>query len=103
MDDRPHRRRYGRPHPSSPPPRRGVPPWGHAARSPRHGRPAAYRFPYVLAFGPTGLEVRTLINGKLLRVLPAAGLDLGTSRAEIYVSCAAGKGPTHDLYRVAMQ
>ena len=59
----------------------------------------AYRFPFVLAFGATGLEVRTLINGKLLQTVPAQGLQLGTSREGIYVTCCA-KGQPPDIFQV---
>ena len=54
----------------------------------------------MLAFGQTELEVRTLINGKLLQSIPASGLQLGTSRDAIYVSCSS-KGSLPDIYRVS--
>ena len=53
----------------------------------------------MLAIGLAGVEIRTLINGKLLHTLPVPGVQLGTSRDELYVLCG-GKGNVHGIYKV---
>ena len=59
----------------------------------------AYAFPYVMAFSTNAIEVRTLINGKLVQTLELPSLRLLTSKRGIYITiCRDG---AQEVLRVA--
>jgi len=46
----------------------------------------AYLFPFVLAFGQNSIEIRTLINGKLIQTLPLHSIKFLVSQEYVYIT-----------------
>lgn len=61
----------------------------------------AYQYPFVLAFAPGTIEVRTLINGKLVQMLEIPSVAYLTSKKEVYISSSADDRKDSDIYRIA--
>jgi len=61
----------------------------------------AYVFPFVLAFAPGVIEVRTLINGKLVQMLEIPGIKFLTSKKEVYIASSTSDRKDTDILRIA--
>jgi len=60
----------------------------------------AYSFPFVLAFSNDSIEIRTLINGKLVQTLSFANIKFLTAENFIYLAKSPEEKFESDIYRI---
>jgi len=61
---------------------------------------SAYKFPFVLAFASGEIEVRTLINGKLVQTLTLPSINFLTSKTDLYLSSTSEDRADSDIYKL---